>query len=94
MSINRQDVVDGAAWARRALRKPNPSVTEPKLTEAERRERWLEERKAERAVDGAGTTQTRAAVEQTRRDLHVPGTAYQVGQERFAADGSRWQRTG
>jgi hypothetical protein len=90
MSITRQDVEDGAAWARRALRKPEPNAAERKLSSAERIAAYLaQSREAE-----AKATQTRSAVEATRRDLHTPGSAFEVGAERFAADGSRWKRTG
>jgi hypothetical protein len=88
MSNTRQDVEDGAAWARRALRKPEPPATERKPTQAERIAAWS----ARNREDESKATQTRAAVEQTRRDLHTPGSAFTVGAERYAADGSRWQR--
>ncbi|WP_206780047.1 hypothetical protein, partial [Methylobacterium sp. Leaf361] len=38
------------------------------------------------------TAQTRSAVEATRRDLHISGSSFTVGAERYAADGSRWKR--
>jgi hypothetical protein len=88
--MNRTEIEDVAAWARRALRKPEPGKPEP--TKAERRATWLTERKAERAVDQTSTAQTRSAVEATRRDLHISGSSFTVGAERYAADGSRWKR--
>ena len=89
MSINRQDVADGAAWARRALRKPEPASTERKPTQAERIATWS----ARNRVDETKDTQSRSAIEQTRRDLHTPGSAFAVGGERYAADGTLWRRT-
>ena len=89
MSINRQDVADGAAWARRALRKPEAAETERELTQAERIAAWSARNDE---VEATGT-QTRMAVEQTRSDLQTPGSAFTVGAERYAADGSRWRRT-
>ncbi|QGY04788.1 hypothetical protein MMSR116_24930 [Methylobacterium mesophilicum SR1.6/6] len=88
--MTRAEIEEGAAWARRLFRKPEPTAPERKPTQAERMAAWS----AQNRQDEAKGTQTRTAVEQSRRDLHVPGTAYQVGQERYAADGSRWKRTG
>lgn len=88
--MNRTEVEDGATWARRALRKPEPTAAERKPTQAERIAAWSARN---READGS-STQTRSAVEQTRRDLHVPGTAYQVGDQRYAADGTLWRRCG
>jgi hypothetical protein len=86
--MNRTDIEEGAAWARRLLRKPEPAAAERKLTQAERMAAWsARNREAE-----AKATQTRAAAEQTRRDLHMPGSSFTVGTERYAADGSRWKR--
>jgi hypothetical protein len=86
--MNRTDIEDGAAWARRLFRKPERVASERKLSSAERVAAYLaESREAE-----AKSTQTRSAVEQTRRDLNTPGAAFTVGAERYAADGSRWQR--
>lgn len=86
--MNRSEIEDGAAWARRLFRKPEPAAAERKLSSAERVAAWLaQSREAE-----ANGTQTRSAVEQTRRTLDVPGSAFTVGAERYAADGSRWQR--
>ncbi|GJE11069.1 hypothetical protein [Methylobacterium longum] len=86
--MNRTEIEEGRAWARRALRKPEPSAPERKLSSAERIAAYLaQSREAE-----ATATQTRSAVEQTRRDLHVPGSTFAVGGERYAADGSRWKR--
>ncbi|SDA25024.1 hypothetical protein SAMN02799622_03536 [Methylobacterium sp. UNC378MF] len=86
--MTRTEIEDGAAWACRVLRKPEPAIAERKPTQAERIAAWsARNREAESTA-----TQTRSAVEQTRRDLHVPGSAFTVGAERYAADGSRWQR--
>jgi len=87
MSFNQQEIQAGAAMARRALRKPEPA-TERHPTQAERIAAWS----AQNRADEASGTQTRSAVEQTRRDLHTPGSAFAVGGERYAADGSRWKR--
>ena len=86
--MNRTEIEDGAAWARRALRKPEPATVERKPTQAERMAAWS----ARNREDEGKATQTRSAVEATRRDLHTPGSAFTVGAERYAADGSRWQR--
>ena len=88
--MTRAEIEEGAAWARRVFRKPEPTASERKLSSAERIAAYLaQSREAE-----AKGTQTRSAVEQTRRDLHTPGSAFTVGAERYAADGSRWQRVG
>jgi hypothetical protein len=86
--MNRTDIEDGAAWARRALRKPEPTAPEHKPIQAERIAAWSDRNREAEAT----ATQTRSAVEQTRRELHTPGSAFTVGAERYAADGSRWQR--
>jgi hypothetical protein len=87
--MNRTDIEDGAAWARRALRKPEPvAATKRKTTQAERIAAWSARNREVEAT----ATQIRSAVEQTRRDLNKPGLAFTVGAERYAADGSRWQR--
>ena len=89
MTYNRNDIEDGAVWARKALGKNAASpVAEPKLTEAERIKAWSAS-ESERTQ----ATQTRAAVLATRHDLATPGAAYQIGTERYAADGSLWRRT-
>ena len=86
--MTRSEIEEGAAWARRLFRKPEPAAVERKLSSAERVAAWLaQNREAE-----AKGTQTRSAVEQTRRDLTKPGSAFAVGGERDAADGSRWRR--
>ncbi|MGU3665065.1 hypothetical protein ACLBX9_12870 [Methylobacterium sp. A49B] len=90
MTISRQETAENVAFWRRVLNKPEPVAPERKPTQAERMAAWS----AQNRQDEAKGPQTRSAVEQSRRDLHVPGTAYQVGQERYAADGSRWKRTG
>jgi len=88
--MTRSEFEEGAAWARRLFRKPEPAASERKVSSAERVAAWLaQNREAE-----AKGTQTRSAVEQTRRDLHVPGTAYKVGDQRYAADGTLWRRCG
>ena len=87
--MTRSEIEEGAAWARRLFRKPEPTVPERKPTQAERMAAWsAQNREAE-----ANGTQTRSAVEQTRRDLHTPGSAFTVGAQRYAADGSLWRRT-
>ena len=86
--MNRTEIEEGAAWARRLFRKPEPAAAERKLSSAERVAAWLAQ---SREVE-AKATQTRSAVEQTRRDLNTPGAAFTVGAERYAADGSRWKR--
>jgi hypothetical protein len=88
--MNRTDIEDGAAWARRALRKPEPvAATERKPTQAERIAAWSARN---RETEATATQIRSAAVEQTRRDLNKPGWAFAIGGERYAADGSRWQR--
>ncbi|MCJ2014976.1 hypothetical protein [Methylobacterium sp. J-076] len=87
--MTRSEINEGAAWARHTLRKPEPVAAKPKLTQTERIAAWMAEN---RKAENGGTAQTRAAVEQTRRDLSTPGSAFTVGAERYAADGSRWQR--
>ena len=89
MNINLREVAEGAAMARRALGKPEPGQ-QPK-TQAERQAEWLAAQSGERRVDTAGV-QVRQSVEHTRRDLHTPGTAYSVGSQRYAADGTLWTR--
>ena len=85
MTYDRNDIEAGAAWARKALGKDATSpVAERKLTEADRIKAWSAS-ESER--------QTRAAVLATRHDLATPGAAYQIGTERYAADGSLWRRT-
>lgn len=86
--MNRTEIEDGAAWARRLLRKPEPAAAERKQTQAERIAAWS----ARNREDEGKATQTRSAVEQTRRDLNTPGASFTVGSERYAADGSRWKR--
>ncbi|MGU3421366.1 hypothetical protein [Methylobacterium sp. D54C] len=86
--MTRSEIEDGAAWARRTLRKPEPTTPERKLNSAGRIAAWS----AQNLQDEAKGTQTRSAVEQTRRDLHTPGSSFTVGSERYAADGSRWKR--
>ena len=91
MTYDRNDIEAGAAWARKTLGKDaSASATEPKASEAERIKAWSAKG---RAAEGTQPAQTRAAVLATRHDLHTPGTAYQVGSERYAADGSLWRRT-
>jgi len=86
--MNRTEIEEGTAWARHALRKREPTAAERKPTQAERIASWsARNREAE-----ATATQSRSAVEQTRRDLNTPGATFTVGAERYAADGSRWQR--
>ncbi|MET0532135.1 MAG: hypothetical protein ABW003_28065 [Microvirga sp.] len=86
--MKRNEIEEGAAWARRLFRKPEPNASERKLSSAERIAADLARSREAEAKD----TQTRSAVEQTRRDLHTPGSAFTVGAERYAADGSRWPR--
>ena len=88
MSIDRQNPGEHTAFWRRVLNKPEPVTAERKPTQAERRAAWS----AQNRQNDAKGTQTRAVVEQTRRDLHTPGAAYKVGAERFAMDGTRWKR--
>jgi len=88
--MNRTEIEDGAAWARRALRKPEPTAATRKPTQAERIAAWS----ARNREDEGKATQTRSAVERTRTDLAAPGTAYQVGDQRYAADGTLWRRCG
>lgn len=89
MTISRQDIEEGAAWARKLLHKPEqaPEVKTP----VQRRAAWLKEQ-AEIRAGGEKPIVRGATVEQTRRDLATPGSAFTVGAERYAADGSRWQR--
>lgn len=88
MTISRQDTAENVAFWRRVLNKPEPTAPGRKPTQAERMAAWS----AQNRQDEAKGTQTRSAVEQTRRDLGTPGSAFTVGAERYAADGSRWQR--
>ena len=88
MTATRTDIAENAAFWRRVLNKHEPAAPECKPTQAERMAAWS----ARNREDEAKSTQTRSAVEQTRRDLHTPGSAFTVGAERYAADGSRWQR--
>lgn len=88
MSINRQETAENVAFWRRVLNKPEPAAAERKPTQAERMAAWS----ARNREDEGKATQTRSAVEQTRRELHTPGSAFTVGAERYAADGSRWKR--
>ncbi|MGU3538890.1 hypothetical protein [Methylobacterium sp. A54F] len=89
MTVNRQDIEEGAAaWARKLLRKPEPGAGAK--TEAQRVNDWVKAQALERA--GAERPVTGTAVERTRSDLVTPGSAFTVGAERYAADGTRWQR--
>lgn len=88
MSIERGNAGEHTAFWRRVLNKPEPVTAERKPTQAERFAAWS----AQNRQNEAKGTQTRAVVEQTRRDLHTPGAAYKVGAERFAMDGTRWKR--
>ncbi|MCJ2035759.1 hypothetical protein [Methylobacterium sp. J-068] len=83
------DIEADRAWARRVLGKPEPTASERELTQAERIAAWSAQN---REAEGK-PPQTRSAVEQTKRELHTPGASYQVGAERYAADGSLWRRT-
>ncbi|MGH1570251.1 hypothetical protein ACRAWG_05795 [Methylobacterium sp. P31] len=49
---------------------------------------------AQHAASTVAEAEARAEheTEQTRRDLHTPGSVFTVGAERYAADGSRWKR--
>ncbi|GJD36765.1 hypothetical protein [Methylobacterium aerolatum] len=87
--MTRSEIEDGAAWARRTLRKPEPITAERKPNQTERIAAWMAEN---RKAEGGSAPQTRSAVEQTRRDLTSPGSSFTVGAERYAADGSRWKR--
>jgi len=89
MNFERSNVGEHAAHWRAVLNKPEPAAAERKLTQAERIAAWSARNREDEANKG---TQTRAAVEQTRRHLHIPGATYTVGAERYAADGSRWKR--
>ena len=70
------------------MNKPEPAAAERTLTQAERIAAWS----ARNRQDEAKGTQTRSAVERTRRDVLTPGTTYAVGAERHAMDGTRWKR--
>ncbi|TXN72701.1 hypothetical protein [Methylobacterium sp. WL6] len=91
MNFDQREVEAGAAMARRALGKPEPGTT-PK-TQAERMAEWSKAREAERQA-AATAAPARSAPAYTKRDLHTPGSAYQLGSERYAADGTLWRRTG
>ncbi|MCJ2010965.1 hypothetical protein [Methylobacterium sp. J-076] len=88
MSIERGNPGEHAAHWRRVLNKPERGAADGKLTQAERIAAWS----ARNRQDEAKSTQTRAAVERTRRDVLTPGTTYAVGAERHAMDGTRWKR--
>lgn len=85
---------DGAAWARRILGKPEPSEAPP--TREDRLARWLKDGQTDREAEQPAITPTLSehrALEDTRRDLATPGTAYKIGAQRYAADGTLWRRT-
>lgn len=88
MSIERENVGEHAAFWRRVLNKPEPTATERKPTQAERFAAWS----ARNRQDEAKGTQTRMAVEQTRRNHQIEGAAYRIGDHRYAMDGTRWKR--
>ena len=92
MTINRQDIAEGAAWARRALRKPERA--DAVQTPSERRAAWLKEQAGERQPERPAAERISPETFQTRSELHRPGTDFSLGAERFAADGSRWRRVG
>lgn len=92
MTFDRTEIETGAAVARRALGKDRTDApAERKLTQEERIRAWSAKWQASESGEPA---QTRAAPVMTRMDLHTPGSAYQVGSERYAADGTLWRRTG
>ena len=85
---------DGAAWARRILGKPEPSDAPP--TREDRLARWLKDGQTDREGEPLAISPTlseRRALEDSRRDLSTPGTAYKIGSQRYAADGTLWRRT-
>ncbi len=87
MTFERSNVGEHAAhWRRTSSTSRRPAAAERTL-QAERIAAWSARN---REVEGMGT-QTRTAVEQSRRHLHIPGATYTVGAERYAADGSRWR---
>ncbi|GJE12579.1 hypothetical protein [Methylobacterium longum] len=89
MTISRQETAENVAFWRRVLNKPEPTAPKSKPTQAERMATWS----ARNREDEAKAIQTRSAVERTRRDLGTPGGAFEVGAQRYAADGSLWRRT-
>ena len=91
MTISKQDIAEGAAWARRTLRKPEREGA--LKTPAERCAEWLREQADQRQAQRPSTERVSAEVFQTRHQLHRPGGEFSIGDQRFAADGSRWQRT-
>ncbi|GJD51760.1 hypothetical protein OPKNFCMD_4518 [Methylobacterium crusticola] len=72
---------------RRVFGKPAPTTAERLPTRDERIAAWAARHDPEQRV--APVTE---AVLQTRAQLHVAGSAFGIGSERYAADGSRWRR--
>lgn len=83
MTPNRDDIAAGRAWAARLLGKDQapPSAPERPPTHTERVAAW--------SGQGGSTSE---AVTRTRAELHVPGSAFAIGAERYAADGTVWRR--
>ncbi|MCJ2011539.1 hypothetical protein [Methylobacterium sp. J-076] len=69
MSIERGNSGEHAAFWRRVLNKPEPAAAERTLTQAERIAAWS----ARNRQDEGKSTQTRVAVEPSRRDVANPG---------------------
>lgn len=83
MTFNRDDIAAGRDWAARLLGKDQAPTSAPERlpTSADRVAGWSGQRGS-----------TSQAVTRTRAELHVPGSAFAIGAERYAADGTRWQR--
>ncbi|MCJ2023388.1 hypothetical protein [Methylobacterium sp. J-067] len=96
--FNRNEMDAGAAMARRALGKPEPTGDRPK-TQDERIREWGErcrteqsETKARAAIPNA--IRTRVLSSEEVRHVGRPGTSYAIGDTRPAMDGTRWKRVG
>jgi hypothetical protein len=96
--FDRNEIDAGAAMARRALGKPEPTGNRPK-TQDERIREWGERCRAEQAETQARTAipttiRTRVLSSEEVRHVGRPGTSYAIGDTRPAMDGTQWKRVG
>ncbi|GJD47243.1 hypothetical protein AFCDBAGC_5136 [Methylobacterium cerastii] len=89
MTITRENIEANTAHWRRVLGKDRaPAAGERKLTQAERFAAWSASVHA--AERQASASEGRTVVATARASVF---TAYQVGDQRYAADGTLWRRT-
>lgn len=94
MILDRNEMAEGAAMARRALGKPESSDTssdKPK-TQAERRAEWLKQSGAEQRAKPDTTSTTRHIEGYAARDFGRAPSSYAIGERKIAMDGSVWTR--